>query len=121
VDHDVWNFDETGFQMEVISTARVVTGAERRGKPIVTQPGNRAWMMIIETIAADGRALDPLIIFPGKTHQEQWFHKLQDDVRSSWKIAVSETGWTNDEIGLWWLQEIFEPATRRLRRGRYLS
>ena len=38
VDDDVWNFDETGFQMGVISTARVVTGTERRGKPVVTQP-----------------------------------------------------------------------------------
>ncbi len=71
VDDDVWNFDETGFQMGVISTARVVTGTERRGKPIVNQPGNRTWTTIIETIAADGRALDPLIIFSGKVHQEQ--------------------------------------------------
>jgi len=119
VDHDIWNFDETGFQMGVISTARVVTGTKRRGKPVVNQPGNRTWTTVIETITTDGRALDPLIIFAGKVHQEQWFHELQDNMYSSWKIAVSETGWTNDEIGLWWLQEIFEPATRRSRRGRY--
>lgn len=119
VDDDVWNFDETGFQMGVISTARVVTGSERRGRPVVTQPGNRTWTTVIETIAADGRALDPLIIFAGKVHQEHWFQELQNDEYTNWKLAVSETGWTNDEIGLWWLQEVFEPSTRRSRRGKY--
>ena len=29
LDEDIYNFDETGFQMGVISTAKVITGAER--------------------------------------------------------------------------------------------
>jgi len=39
-DEDVYNFDETGFQMGVIGTAKVVTGSQRAGKALVTQPGN---------------------------------------------------------------------------------
>ena len=66
LEQDVYNFDETGFQMGVIGTARVITGAERRGKPLHKQPGNREWVTVIEAIAADGRFLDPLIIFAGK-------------------------------------------------------
>jgi hypothetical protein len=31
--YDVYNFDETGFQMGVISSMKVVTGAERRTRP----------------------------------------------------------------------------------------
>ncbi|KAK6221201.1 tata-binding protein [Colletotrichum tabaci] len=37
------------------------------------QPGSRAWVSIIECISALGHALDPLIIYKGKTVQQQWF------------------------------------------------
>src|SRR5450432_3332707 len=40
-EQDIYNFDETGFQMGVISTAKVVTGAERSNRPVAIQPGNR--------------------------------------------------------------------------------
>jgi hypothetical protein len=33
-EQDIYNFDETGFQMGVISTIKVVTGAERSNRPI---------------------------------------------------------------------------------------
>jgi hypothetical protein len=33
VDSDIYNFDETGFQMGVIANGMVVTGAERRSNP----------------------------------------------------------------------------------------
>jgi hypothetical protein len=39
-DDDIYNFDETGFQMSVISTAKVVTSSDRAGKPRIIQPGN---------------------------------------------------------------------------------
>lgn len=119
VEDDIWNFDETGFQMGIIATAKVVTGTQRRGRPVVTQPGNRDWTTVIETVSASGRMLDPLIIFSGKVHQSQWFQELRHHGCSSWKIATSETGWTNDEIGLWWLQEVFNPGTKRFTKGRY--
>ena len=51
---DTWNFDETGFQMGVIATAKVVTGTDRAGRPRTVQPGNREWVTIIECINALG-------------------------------------------------------------------
>ena len=39
-DEDVYNFNKTGFQIRVISTAKVVTGSQRAGKALVMQPGN---------------------------------------------------------------------------------
>ena len=39
-DKDVYNFDKTGFQMGVIGTARVVTGSQRAGRALITQPDN---------------------------------------------------------------------------------
>jgi hypothetical protein len=41
IDHDIYNFDETRFQIGVISTAKVVTGSERRHAPKAVQPENR--------------------------------------------------------------------------------
>jgi hypothetical protein len=45
--NDVHNFDETGFQMGVIGSMKVVTGAERRARPELIQPGDREWVTVI--------------------------------------------------------------------------
>ena len=34
-------------------------------------------------------------------------------------IGVSDIGWTNDELGLIWLKEIFDPHTRGRTIGRF--
>lgn len=39
-DEDVHNFDETGFQMGIIGSMKVVTGSERRARPELIQPGD---------------------------------------------------------------------------------
>src|SRR2546423_611610 len=41
---DIYNFDETGFQMGVATTAKVITSAHMNGRPVVTQPENREWV-----------------------------------------------------------------------------
>src|ERR1700721_2410460 len=40
VDADIYNFDETGFIMGIISTGMVVTSMERRSNAKLAQPGN---------------------------------------------------------------------------------
>lgn len=114
-DEDVYNFDETGFQMGVIGTAKVVTGSQRAGKALVTQPGNREWVTVVEAINASGWALPPMIIFAGKMHQATWYAALP----SQWTIAVSENGWTTDEVGLIWLQTVFNEHTKARTIGQY--
>jgi hypothetical protein len=68
LDTDTYNFDETGFQMGVITTAKVVTGTDRAGRPRTTQPGNREWVTVIEAVSADGFTVPPLIIFEAVMH-----------------------------------------------------
>jgi hypothetical protein len=70
---DIYNFDETGFQMGVIATAKVVTGSERNGRPMLLQPGNREWVTAIESICADGWSVPPMIVFEGKVHISTWY------------------------------------------------
>jgi hypothetical protein len=38
---DIFNFDETSFQMGVISTSKVITTSDRKGRPQTKQLGNR--------------------------------------------------------------------------------
>ena len=40
VAEDIYNFDETGFQMGIAGTAKVVTGSEQALRPKLIQPGN---------------------------------------------------------------------------------
>lgn len=67
LDDDIYNFNETGFQIGVISTAKVITRAEK-SKPVSVQPGNREWVTAINCISAYGYCMPPVIIFEGKVH-----------------------------------------------------
>jgi hypothetical protein len=75
LDEDIYNFDETGFQMGVITTAKVVTGTERSNRPVSIQPGNREWVTAIDCISSYGWSLPPVIIFEGKVYQSIWYTK----------------------------------------------
>jgi len=114
---DIYNFDETGFAMGLIATARVVTRAETVGRPALLQPGNREWVTAIECINAMGWALPPCIVFKGKSHIQAWYE--DNALPSDWRIELSENGWTTDQIGLSWLQNIFIPTTNGYTKGRY--
>ena len=104
-EEDIFNFDETGFQMGVISTSKVITTSDRKGRPRTKQPGNRKWVTAIEAVNTKGWAIPPFVIFDGKLHQTTWY---QTGIPATWRIAVSENGWTNDKLGLEWIQHFHE-------------
>src|SRR6201999_259812 len=68
-------------------------------------------------IGVRGPPAPPLIIFEAVMHQESWY--TDGIIPPDWSIAVSENGWTNNEIGLYWLQQIFYKHTSVRTRGRY--
>jgi len=111
---DIYNFDETGFAIGLISSQKVVTRAEYYRS--ILQPGNREWVTAIEAICADGYILPPCVIFKGKVAIEGWF---DDNLPRDWRIEVSTNGWTTDEIGLRWLGKHFIPHTNSRVRGRF--
>jgi hypothetical protein len=117
LDDDIYNFDETGFQMGVASTSKVVTRSDRRNRPVVIQPGNREWTTVIECINASGWSVDPMIIFEGKVHIASWYDGSV--LPKTWRVGVSDNGWTTDELTFEWLREVFEPQTRNRTVGRY--
>jgi hypothetical protein len=100
-DGDVYNFDEAGFMMGKITTQLVVTGSERRGRPKAIQPGNREWVTLIAAINAAGWSVPLFLIFAGQYHLSAWY---EEDIPRDWAIAVSDNGWTNNELGVEWLK-----------------
>ncbi|KAJ5731126.1 uncharacterized protein N7483_005634 [Penicillium malachiteum] len=112
---DIYNLDETGFAMGLISTQTVVTRQEYYGRRAIVQPGNREWVTAIEAICVDGYSLPPCVIFKGKVAIASWFDNLPKD----WRFEVSANGWTTDDIGLRWLEKLFIPSTNSRVRGRF--
>ncbi|KAJ5798980.1 uncharacterized protein N7503_006485 [Penicillium pulvis] len=114
-DDDIYNFDETGFAMGLISTARIVVRRDFYGRKPFLQPGNREWVTAIESISATGFSPPSCNIFQGSIYDIQWATGLPDD----WRFEVSKNGWTTDKISLRWLEKLFIPATTTRTRGRY--
>jgi hypothetical protein len=115
-DHDVHNFDETGFQMGVISSMKVVTGAERRNRPQLVQPGDWEWVTVIQSICAAGSCTPPFIIYKGRVHISAWYEEA--DIPCNCRLSVSESGWTNNALGLELLKH-FDAHTKASQVGAY--
>jgi hypothetical protein len=109
LDEDTYNFDETGFQIGVGGSVKVVTASERRLKPLSVQPGDREWITLIACINAMGWSIPPFFILKAKHHDEAWYHNNPKD----WRIGVSKNGWTTNELGLAWLKHFIQHTEAR--------
>jgi hypothetical protein len=110
---DTYNFDEAGFQMGQISASRVVTDADRLGRPKQVKPTNTEWVTLIQGACADGSTVPPFLVLKGKEFNHAWFYQ---GLPSTWTFTVSQNGWTTDQIGLQWIQH-FEKHTRQKTVG----
>ncbi len=110
---DIYNMNEKGFMQGVIAKLRVMISKYEK-KAHMTQCGNREWVSLIECISMDGRVLKPWIIFKGKVQQKAWYEVLKEG-----HIAVSENGWTDNELGLAWIRQCFDSETKICQKGEY--
>jgi 4-hydroxybenzoate polyprenyltransferase len=104
-----WNIDEAGI-MEGQGENRLVVGSAQKRFIQKKQPGSKAWTSFIECISATGKALHPLVIFKGKSVQQQWF-SFQLQSYQGWKFDATENGWTSDATALEWLKTVFIPQS----------
>jgi hypothetical protein len=120
--HNVYNADEKGFMIgklqkrKRIFSSNLYSMGQLKG---AGEPGSREWITLLACICADGTALPPSIISSAKSSnlQTSWL----DDFNAQEQVAYfgsSEKGWTNDNLGLSWL-EIFNRHTKaKARHGR---
>ncbi|KAK1912048.1 hypothetical protein P3342_012531 [Pyrenophora teres f. teres] len=90
----------------------VITASEDMGKKRI-QPGNREWVTVIQGVGALGRWIPPFVVFAGKVLINVWFKNLPTD----WILEVSPNGWTNNQLGLAWLDHFEEHTRRHTVRG----
>jgi hypothetical protein len=105
-----WNMDEAGI-MEGMGSNGLVLGCKGARGVVQKMPGNKAWTSFIECISATGEAIPPLVIFKGKSVQQQWF-PAQLKPHEGWKFEASDNGWTSNDIALAWLRELFLKKTK---------
>ena len=110
-----WNMDETGFSSGE-GDVNYVLGTGKKSKVRSKFVGKRAWTSTVECISATGARCPPLIIFTGKTVQQQWFPPKIDKFKT-WRFTATTNGWTDDETGLAWLRDVFLPNTTPSRPG----
>lgn len=93
-----WNMDEAGI-MEGQGENGLVVGNREKRAILKKQPGSRAWTSFIECVSATGSSIPPLVIFKGKTVQQQWFPKDLGSFQG-WEFTATPNGWTSDETAV---------------------
>ena len=112
-DEDTYNMDEKGFAMGIADSSKVIIKGTTT--PFNVHPGNRDWVSLIECISSRGTVLPAYIIFQGAQVQPAWYDAMETKADT---VRVSPNGWTDAEIGLHWLQTVFNKHTKP-ERGMY--
>ena len=115
LDENKYNMDETGNSIGTIKGAHVVINKTLQTK-YQAHPGRQEWVTVTECISADGQSIVPLIIFKGKNVLSSWVPK--EALERGFHFACSPLGYTNNELSVYWLKYVFEPATREKAAGK---
>ena len=119
----IYNMDEKGFMLGVVGrTKRIFSRAsyeDRRSRSTI-QDGSRDWITLIACVCADGSYLDPSLIYQSKSGsiQDSWLQGFDPDIHQAY-VSSSPSGWTNNEIGLAWLKQVFNRGTKEKARSSY--
>ena len=107
---NTYNFEQTGFRVGVGKDQWIVT-LDPQHPYYLGSSTSRELVTCCQVISGDGYVLPPMVILPGVLHQEDWVTKtnLDDDVLR----AVSEKGYSNDELALEWLSHFERFSARR--------
>jgi hypothetical protein len=111
-DAGIYNFRRDRIYNGCYCNIKMVISADTIGRAIVVQPGNREWVTVIEGINTAGYAIPSYMILAGKVHQSNWYQDLPAD----WTIAVSDNGWTTDQLGFEWIKH-FNTHTEYRTKG----
>jgi hypothetical protein len=113
--HNCYNMDEKGFLIGYLQKVRRIfpKALMEKQKLLGTgQDGSREWITLLATICADGSSLPPALIYKAVSGdlQDSWLQDYDPDEHPCW-FASSPNGWTSNELGLSWLQSLFNKET----------
>lgn len=110
---NVYNMDETGVLLGKLGSLKVLVGTNElrnyRGAS-----SKRTLITAVECISATGNSLNPLVIWPSATHRSHW----TTHSTPGWHFACTDSGYTNNDINLHWIQHVFDPLTKATANGK---
>jgi hypothetical protein len=113
-DNDTYNMDESGCAIGVEHASKIIIPADEK-ETFAKQDGKREWATDIECVGANGDKAPLFIILAGKVHLVDNWNNVRD---SRGCLALSDNGWTNDELGFQWLQH-FDAWSSPRKTGAY--
>jgi hypothetical protein len=119
---NIYNMDKKGFLLGRTSRSKRVFSKQLWEQKKVTQAlqdGNCEWITTMATICADGSWIDPAIVFEAKGGLcDAWLRNVDPEKHYCF-FTTSLSGWSNDEVGLAWLKNVFERCTKSKARSSY--
>ena len=110
---NVYNMDETGVLLSDPRSVKVLVDRHdlcgTRGVEV-----KRVLITAVECISAGGHWLPPLIVWPATTHRSNW----TTYPTPGWHFACTQSGYTDSEISLHWIRDVFDPLTRARANGK---
>jgi hypothetical protein len=113
-DYDVSNFDETGFQIGVITGGRVYVSLDCEAI-YKADPENRELVTAVATINYGATKVPAMIIFKGAYHLRGYF---KNDLDDNILFTRSATGFSNQRLGVCYIRH-FDRFCPPSRPGRY--
>ncbi len=110
------NMDETGIQQGVQNTAGCIVNRDIYNR-IRKSSENRENATVIGCISASGQVLSPMVILGVKTHGSEW-HSEERRGAALWHSATSPYGYTDNALGLEWLEKVSHPRNIAAVAGR---
>jgi hypothetical protein len=100
----IYNMDEKGCRIACPAGEEVIVPVGIK-EMYVGIPENRMSLTVIESISADGKAIPPVVIVPGKNIMVNWF---AENMTGHERITVSDSGYTNEGICMIWLDHFIK-------------
>jgi hypothetical protein len=120
-ERNTYNMDEKGFFVGIGSRSKRVfskTVWQSKERIEAIKDGNREWVTLIACVCASGEALPPALIYQGSSGiQSSWVDDVEVGKHPVF-VFNSPSGWSNDDLGLVWLEQMFNRHTiAKARRG----
>jgi hypothetical protein len=118
---NLYNMDEHGQGLGICSEQTVVgsstnksTGKKRK-RTRTKASQDREWVSIVECISGSFTVMKPLVIFKGENVMLNNFPENPP----IYYYTAQKSGWTDDEIGVYWLSQVFIPCTQPDKKSTY--
>jgi hypothetical protein len=110
-----YNMDEKGIALGMMDASTRIFSRKQWDRKQVRAPihdGSREWITILACICADGSALPPALIYQSDASnvQSSWVEDI--NLEQAAFVTASKSGWTNNDIGLQWLIQVFDRLTK---------